>query len=248
MSLRKTLGGLLVLSLIAALAAGCGGSGKKGSSTTTATTAATVVIPGVNRKIAAEVPTATKSKGTLIVASDAHYPPDEFIGSDGRTVVGMDPDLAQALARVMGLRVKVVNTNLSTIIPGVSTGKYDLGMSSITDTKQREKAVDFVTYFEAGTSFYVNTTGGTVIQNGLADLCGHAVVVGRGTTQSRDATAQSAKCTAAGKPAVKVFVYPNQSAVALAVSRGRGIGMADSPVAAYIVVQSRGTLKLTGTQ
>src|SRR6185312_6580567 len=115
MSLRKTLAGLLVLSLIAALAAGCGGSGKKGSSTTTAaTTAATVVIPGVNRKIAAEVPTAPKSKGTLIVASDAHYPPDEFIGSDGRTVVGMDPDLARALAGVMGLKVKVVNTPLST--------------------------------------------------------------------------------------------------------------------------------------
>jgi len=139
MSLRKTLGGLLVLSLIAALAAGCGGSGKKGSSTTTATTAATVVIPGVNRKIAAEVPTATKSKGTLIVASDAHYPPDEFIGSDGRTVVGMDPDLASALAGVMGLKVKVVNKPLSTIIPGVAAGRYDLGMSSITDTRGREK-------------------------------------------------------------------------------------------------------------
>jgi polar amino acid transport system substrate-binding protein len=136
---------------------------------------------------------------------------------------------------------------LSTIIPGLSSGKYDLGMSSITDTKQRERAVDFVTYFEAGTSFYVNTTGGTVIQNGLADLCGHAAVVGRGTTQARDATAQSAKCKAAGKPGVKVFVYPNQSAVALAVTRGRGIGMADSPVAAYIVVQSKGKLKLTGT-
>jgi polar amino acid transport system substrate-binding protein len=242
--------GVVIVALVVGLAAGCGGSGKKSSSTTTAATTATTGTtgtPALNRKIAAEVPAAIKAKRTLLVASDAHYPPDEFMGSDGKTVVGMDPDLAQALARVMGLRVKVVNTNLSTIVPGVSTGKYDLGMSSITDTKQREKAVDFVTYFEAGTSFYVNTTGGTVIQNGLADLCGHSAVVGRGTTQARDATAQSAKCKAAGKPGVNVFVYPNQTAVALAVSRGRGIGMADSPVAAYIVVQSKGKLKLTGT-
>src|SRR6266480_3239962 len=113
-----------------------------------------------------------QAKGTLIVAADAHYAPDEFIGADGRTVEGMDPDLAKALAAVMGLKVKVVNASLSTIIPGLSSGKYDLGISSITDTKRREKTVEFVTYFEAGTSFYTNTTGGLVIQNGLADLCG----------------------------------------------------------------------------
>lgn len=239
--------GVVILALIVGLAAGCGGNSKKSSSTTTAATTATTSTPAVDRKVAAEVPAAIKAKRTLIVASDAHYPPDEFFGSDGKTVVGMDPDLAKALAAVMGLKVSVVDASLSTIIPGLSSGKYDLGMSSITDTKQRERAVDFVTYFKAGTSFYVITTGGTVIQNGLADLCGHAVVVGRGTTQARDATAQSAKCKTAGKPGVKVFVYPNQSAVALAVTRGRGIGMADSPVAAYIVVQSKGKLKLTGT-
>jgi polar amino acid transport system substrate-binding protein len=159
----------------------------------------------------------------------------------------MDPDMAKALAAIMGLKVRVANTSLHTIIPGLSSGKYGLGMSSITDTKQREKAVDFVTYFKAGTSFYVKTTGNFVLQNGLADLCGHSVVVGRGTTQARDAAAQSAECKAAGKPGVNVFIFPNQSAVALAASRGRGIGMADSPVAAYIVVQSKGRLKLTGT-
>ena len=162
---------LVTLALVA-LAAGCGGSSKKSSSTTTAVITATTTTPVVDSKVAREVPAATKSKGTLVVAADAHYAPDEFIGADGRTVEGMDPDLAKALAAVMGLKVKVVNASLSTIIPGLSSGKYDLGISSITDTKRREKTVDFVTYFEAGTSFYTNTTGGLVIQNGLADLCG----------------------------------------------------------------------------
>jgi polar amino acid transport system substrate-binding protein len=239
--------GLVTLALVA-LAAGCGGGGKKSSSTTTAVTTATTTMPAVDRKVAREVPAATKSKGTLIVAADAHYAPDEFIGADGRTVVGMDPDLAKALAAVMGLKVKVVNTSLSTIIPGVSSGKYDLGMSSITDTKRREKTVDFVTYFEAGTSFYTNTTGGLVIQNGLADLCGHSVAVGRGTTQASDAAAQSVKCKAAGKKGIKIFVYRNQTAVSLGVTRGLGaVGMADYPVAAFRVVNSKGQFKLTGT-
>ena len=239
--------GVVALALVA-LAAGCGGGGKKSSSTTTAVTTATTTTQAVDRKVAREVPAATRSKGTLIVATDPHYAPDEFIGADGRTIEGMDPDLAKALAAVMGLKVKVVNASLSTIIPGLSSGKYDLGMSSITDTKRREKSVDFVTYFKTGTSFYTNTTGGLVIQNGLADLCGRSVAVGRGTTQASDAAAQSAKCKAAGKKGIKIFVYRNQTAARLGVTRGLGaVGMADYPVAAFLVVNSKGQFKLTGT-
>jgi polar amino acid transport system substrate-binding protein len=160
----------------------------------------------------------------------------------------MDPDLAKALAAVMGLKVKVVNASLSTIIPGLAAGRYGLGMSSITDTRQREKTVDFVTYFKAGTTFYTNATGGLAIQHGLADLCGHSVAVGRGTTEESDAIAQSGKCKAAGKAGIKVFVYRNQTAASDAVARGRGqVGLADLPVAAYLTVKSNGQYMLTGT-
>jgi polar amino acid transport system substrate-binding protein len=196
--------------------------------------------------IAAEVPAKIKSKGTLTVAADATYAPNEFVGSNGHTVVGMDPDLAGVLVKVMGLKDKVVNATFDTIIPGLSSGKYDLGMSSFTDTKARQKVVDFVTYFSAGTSFYVKAHGGPSI-NTLADLCGHKVAVERGTTQAADATAQSAKCRKAGKAGVTVLVFPDQNAANLALSSGRGqVGMADSPVAAYIVKKSNGKFKLSG--
>ena len=119
-------------------------------------------------------------------------------------------------------------------------------MSSFTDTKARQKVVDFVTYFSAGTSFYVKAQGGPAI-NSLADLCGHTVAVERGTTQADDATAQSAKCKKAGKSGVTVSVYPDQNGANLALSSGRAqVGMADSPVAAYIVKQSKGQFKLSG--
>ena len=238
---------LAAILLVGVLAAGCGSSKKSSSGTTTTTTTstATTASPGADAKVVALVPSKYKSK-TLKVAADATYAPNEFVATNGHTVIGMDPDLAKALAAVMGMKVAVVNASFDSIIPGLASGKYDLGMSSFTDTKAREKVVDFVTYFSAGTSFYVKASGGPTI-NTLADLCGHSVGVERGTTQASDATAQSAKCKSAGKAAVKVSVYPDQNAANLSISSGRAqVGMADSPVAAYIVKQSNGQFKLTG--
>jgi polar amino acid transport system substrate-binding protein len=198
------------------------------------------------KSVAAEVPAAIKKKDVLVVAADATYAPNEFIASNGKTVVGMDPELANALGSVMGLKTKVVNATFDTIIPGLQSHKYDLGMSSFTDTKARQQVVDFVTYFSAGTSFYVPARGGPSIGS-LADLCGHTVAVERGTTQATDATTQNAACKKAGKPGVTVSVYPDQNAANLALSSGRAqVGMADSPVAAYIVKQSGGRFRLSG--
>lgn len=196
--------------------------------------------------IAAEVPAAIASKGTLTVAADATYAPNEFIDTDGKTVIGMDADLAKALGTVMGLQLNMTNATFDSIIPGLASGKYDLGMSSFTDTKEREKTVDFVTYFSAGTSFFVKASGGPTI-NTLDDLCGHHVSVEQGTTQADDAHAQDKKCKDGGKPGVDVQVYPDQNATNLALSSGRAeVSMADSPVAAYQVKQSSGQFKLTG--
>src|SRR5690349_15044718 len=94
--------------------AGCGGGGKKSSSTTTPGGA------GVKKdaKVAAEVPAAVRQKGTIVVAADASYPPNEFIGPDGHSIVGMDVDLANALGAVMGLKTSVKNATFDSIIPG----------------------------------------------------------------------------------------------------------------------------------
>ena len=229
----------MAVSATAMLAAGCGSSGT-GSSTSSAAPSKAV------SSVAAQVPAAVRSQGTLTVAADATYAPNEFIGSDGHTVVGMDAGLADALGQVMGLRVDVVNATFDTIIPGIVSGKYDLGMSSFTDTKARQQTVDFVTYFSAGTSFYVKSSGGPNITS-LGDLCGHKVAVEKGTTQQADVQAQATKCKAAGKPAVSLEIFNDQNAVNLALSSGRAdVAMADSPVAAYQVKQSNGTFKLSG--
>jgi polar amino acid transport system substrate-binding protein len=192
------------------------------------------------------VPAAIKAKGTLTVAADASYAPDEFIGSNGKTVVGMDADLSAALAKVMGLKVSVQNVTFDNIIPAMTAGRFMMGASSFTDTKAREKQVSFVDYALVGESFYTKASGGTSIKN-ITNICGLTVSVESGTTEADDAKAQSAKCTKAGKKAVTVAVFPNQNQANLAVSSGRAqLGFADTPVAAYQVKQSHGQFKLVG--
>jgi polar amino acid transport system substrate-binding protein len=221
-------------------------SSSTSSSSSSSTTAASSSTGGANAAVAALVPPALKSKGTLTVAADASYAPDEFIGPDGHTVVGMDADLSKALAADMGLKANVVNATFATIIPGLAAGRYDMGASSFSDTLAREKTVDFVDYAHVGESFYTKATGGVSIGS-IADICGKTVSVESSTTEEADAKTQSGKCTKAGKPAVNVLVFNTQTEANLAVSSGRAqLGFADTPVADYQVKQSSGQFKIVG--
>jgi polar amino acid transport system substrate-binding protein len=246
--LSKRLATAGVVAFATLVSAGCGSSdtSTNASSSTQQPAPSGAVKPATSSAAAALLPSAIKSKGTLTVAADATYAPNEFIGPDGKTVEGADVDLAKAIGGKLGLKVAVKNATFDSIIPGLAANKYDLGMSSFTDTKEREKTVDFVTYLRAGTSFYTKAQGGTDV-TGLADLCGKKVAVEKGTTQAEDVTAQGKKCQAAGKPAPALSVFPDQNGANLAIANGRSqLGMADSPVADYQVKKSNGTFKLTG--
>jgi polar amino acid transport system substrate-binding protein len=189
------------------------------------------------------VPAAVKSSG-LTVASDATYAPDEF--TQGSTIVGMDPDLMKALGKVMGVKVKITNVTFDDILSGMVSGRYNIGASSFTDTKAREKQVNFVDYANVGESFYTLKSGGASIK-GITSICGMTVSVETGTTEETDAKTQSGKCTKAGKKAASVTPYPTQSQANLAVSAGRAqLGFADTPVADYQVKQSGGKFKIVG--
>lgn len=228
--------------ITAALAISACGSDDSSSSTSTSTS--TGITATKDATIAATVPAKISSAGTLSVASDASYAPMEFVKDGTKDIVGADVDLATALGQVMGLKADVQNATFDAIIPGLASGKYDIGMSSFTDTKEREATVDFVTYFEAGTSFFGKKGGPT--PDNVADLCGLSVAVQKGTTQADDATAQAKKCPADKK--LTLLVFPDQNGANSAVVSGRAqISMADSPVAAYQVTQSNGQLELVGT-
>ena len=192
-----------------------------------------------SKTLAAEVPKSVRDKSSVVVAMDATYAPDEFVAANGK-IVGMDADLAYAIGQVLGLKITLQNVVFSTILTGMGAGMYDLGLSSFTDEKIREKVVDFVDYFSAGEAFYVPANSKLKL-NGLKSLCNHSVSVELGTTEATDAQSQAKKC------GVSIGTYSTQSEANLAVSSGRQqIGFADSQVAGYIVAKSKHQFKLDG--
>ncbi len=231
--------------LVVLAMAGCGSSNSS-SSSTAATSTTSTAAGGTVAAVASQVPPKYKTKGTLIVASEAEYAPNEFLAPNGHTIIGMDPDLVRALAEVMGLQTKFTNAQFEAIIPGIQAGRYDLGASSFTDTKEREKKVDFVTYYKAGISFYAKSSANTGVES-LKDLCGKTAAAETGTVEQDEADKQSTACTKEGKKAVTVLSFPGQNAVNLAIASGRAeVGLADSPVVDYQIKQSGGQFKLVG--
>jgi polar amino acid transport system substrate-binding protein len=224
--------------VVGLLLASCGSDAKS-----TATTAAASAKDEAAAKL---VPAAIASKGTLVVASDATYAPMEFVDTDGKTVIGADADLVKAIGQVLGLKVDIQNVGFDTIIAGLASGKYDIGASSFTDTKEREKTVDFVTYFSTGEGFYVAANNTTAF-DGLESLCGHSVAVEKGTTELDDANKADKDCKAAGKSGVTVQSFDDQNTANLAVSSGKvEVGFVDSEIATYIAKTSNGQFKAVG--
>jgi len=203
-----------------------------------------ISAPSKDDKIAAEVPQSLASKGTVTVASDASYPPMEYFASDNKTVIGADVDIGTAIGDVLGLKFNFVNAGFDGIIPGLKAGKYDIGMSSFTDTKEREKTVDFVNYFTAGI-LWASPAGKTVDPN---NACGLTVAVQSTTYEQTDELpAKSKACTKAGKKPLKLLPYENQDDATNAVVLGKAAAMsADSPVTAYAIKQSGGKLQEAG--
>jgi polar amino acid transport system substrate-binding protein len=224
---------VLATAVITAMASGCGGSSSGGDNAT--------VTPqsSVDSAAAAKVPSGIKSAGVVKVATDASYAPNEFFDTDNKTIIGMDVDLGKAIGEILGVKFEYTNVTFDSIIPNLGS-RYDVGMSSFTDNKEREKTVDMVDYFSAGTSFFA-AANSSLAPASLADVCGKTVAVEKGTTQLDDLTAQKKKCK------LTILAFPDQNGANLALSSGRAqLGMSDSPVAAYIVKQSNGQFKLVG--
>jgi polar amino acid transport system substrate-binding protein len=244
----RTLG----VALLAVMVAGCGASGDGsggggGGGGGQAGGASTNPAPAVQKDaaLAALVPSDIASDGKIVVGADASYAPNEFVDTDGTTIIGMDVDLGKAIGQKLGLEVEFQNSAFDGILPGIASKKYELGMSSFTDNAEREKVVDMVTYFSAGTKMAVPKGNPDGLK--LDDLCGKTVAAQRGTVQVDDLTARSDTCTKAGKPAINISQFQAQTDVTLALTAKRAQAMlADSPVVDYAVAKTNGQLEAVG--
>ncbi|MEU2626573.1 ABC transporter substrate-binding protein [Kitasatospora sp. NPDC007106] len=236
----------------AALAAGtlfltaCSSSSSS-SGSGAATPTSSVKAASADPSLAALVPADVKSGGKLTVATDASYAPNEFKDDKG-AIVGMDVDLAKAIAAKLGLQADVQNADFTSIIPGIAAKKYQLGMSSFTDTKEREQTVDMITYFTAGSAIAVKKGNPDKIDP--KDLCGKKVAVQTGTTQADEIKdVRNPDCVKAGKQPIPGDgdKFSLQTDVTQALVAGRDqVMMADSPVIDYALKQTNGQLEKIG--
>ncbi|BBY83836.1 ABC transporter substrate-binding protein [Mycolicibacterium pulveris] len=194
-------------------------------------------------EIANTVPEAIKSSGELVIGVNIPYPPNEFKDPNGK-IVGFDVDLMNAIAATLGLEPEYRESDFAKIIPSIQGGTYDVGMSSFTDTKEREESVDFVTYFNAGI-LWAQRPDDPVDPN---NACGKKVAVQATTTEEvAELPAKSKACTDAGKPPIEIVSFDGQDAATNAVILGQVDAMsADSPVTSYAIKQSNGKLEPAG--
>jgi polar amino acid transport system substrate-binding protein len=238
LSSRRSVTALLGLTAAAALALSSCASNSEGGSPT-GTVKNTVAA---QQNLATLVPAPIKSAGKLVVGVNVPYSPNEYI-QKGK-VVGFDVDLMNATAKVLGLTTEYRQADFEKIVPSVKSGTFTIGMSSFTDTKEREKQVDFVTYFTAG-YLWASPKGKTVDP---LNACGLSVAVQSNTVEQTDELpALSKKCTTAGKPGLKVLSYTSQDSATNAVVLGKAQAMsADSPVTSYAIKKTGGKLQQAG--
>lgn len=219
---------------------GCSNSSESDRGRASATTAAPV---GKVDTIANTVPEAIKSSGQLIVGVNIPYPPNEFKDPEGK-IVGFDVDLMTAISETLGLTPEYREVDFAKIIPSIQGGTLDVGMSSFTDSKEREEQVDFVTYFSAGT-LWAQPAGGEIDPE---NACGKRVAVQSTTVQeTEELPARSQRCTDSGQSAIEIIPFDNQDAVTNAVVLGQADAMsADSPVTLYAIKQTNGKLEPAG--
>jgi len=201
---------------------------------------------GVDPAAAALLPAAVKSAGVLRAATDGSYPPNEYSEPGSTTLIGFDVDLANALAKKLGVRVTFDNAKFDSILTGITAGRYDWALSSFTDNKKRQQVVDFVDYFTAGTSILVKKGNPEGISK-LEDLCGKNVALESGTVQV--SIAEGATCPPGKK--INVTQLPDDAAARLQVTTGRAVAdMNDFPVAEYTARTQGGgnTFEVVGTQ
>ena len=155
----KLISGISALA-IAAVCCGCGGNGKTTSE--------------ANKS----GDSLTAKAGTLTMATNAEFPPYEY--KDGETIIGIDAEVAKLIADKLGLKLEIADVDFDSIIPGVQTGKYDMGMAGMTVTDERKQKVNFSDSYAKGIQVIIVKEGSDI--KSKDDLEGKKIGTQQGTT------------------------------------------------------------------
>jgi polar amino acid transport system substrate-binding protein len=219
-----TLALLPVLALTACGSGDTSGTAPAGAQASPAPTDDPVAAVRTVESVAALLPADVRRAGTLRVGSSVGFPPGAYYpnGQD-KPPAGQDIDIADAVAKVLGVKLRRQDASFETILPALGSGKYDFGTGNFGVTTERLKTIDFVTYINDGQGFAVKT-GNTAFKKKVTDLtqlCGLTIGTGAGTTFEATLTAQKGECTKAGRKPYDVKVYSENGATLTALQQGR---------------------------
>jgi polar amino acid transport system substrate-binding protein len=223
----------MVLAISAMVSAACAGSTPTGSTPGGTTPTRQARLDPALRDL---LPQSVKDRGVLRVGTDASYAPMESYAPDGRTIIGMEPDLGVEIGRVLGVRLQFEAIDFDKLLATLEHGDLDLAVSAMTDTTERAKTADFVNYFSSGTSILVQRGNPTGVTE-LNDLCGKVVAVETSTTQVDLLARTQKRC---GMQPIIVKTYPTNSDALLELRTGRAVAVLnDLPPAIFLANDSR---------
>jgi polar amino acid transport system substrate-binding protein len=226
--------------------AGCGSSGgsssvsssvsssaadPSGAAGSTSPAAGSTAIPAQNvvsgiaedPKLHAELPASVRSGGQLILGTTLQ-PGSSGLPHAGQVDgqnVGLDVDLRNAVAKVLGVTWNVQNGTFATIIPGVQNGKYQVGQDNFGATKAREQVVDFATYLNDGQAFLGASTVSVSSISTITDACGYTIATSPGSTFQTLLTGNASKCAVSGKQPWTVQYFSDSAPIFLGLANGK---------------------------
>ena len=170
--MKKLFALLLTLAMVLSLAA-CGGKDAPAQEETKDDAA-------VEETTDAALPTAVE--GVLTMATNAAFPPYEYI--EGGNIVGIDAEIATAIAEKLGLQIQIEDMEFDAIIEAVKSGKADIGLAGMTVTPDRAEEVDFTATYATGVQVVIVTEDSAItsVDDLFAEGASNVIGVQRNTT------------------------------------------------------------------
>lgn len=233
LSRRALIRGITAATAVATLAGGLAACGGDSEAATSGDTAGQVTIGQFSngaakettvkvaevKSISAELPEAIRKRGTLVIGSGSlpsGSAPLGYVGSDQKTLTGVEPDLARLVAAVLGLKPETKRFTWENLFVGIDSGKVDVGLSNITDTEERKQKYDFASYREDNLAFEKLKSNSWKFDGTYQSLAGKTFSVGAGTNQERLLLEFQKKLQAEGKNlTIKYFQDGNSTYLAL---------------------------------
>lgn len=190
-------------------------------------------IPSVEKDdaIYEMLPQNIKDSGTIRVGTEAFYPPYEYLDEDGSTIIGLDPDLFEAMTQRMGVDFSIENIAFDSLLPSLDTDRFDAVAAAMTDNKERQANYDFIDYFSAGQSIVVPADNPEGISD-FPDLCGKTVSVLK--TSAQELFLEELNSEECSDNPIDILAQQTDNDALMQVQNGRAVGVvSQDPVAKY---------------